>query len=109
MRQHFLLSATGPDRPGIVAALSKKLFDAGCNLEDSSMTRLGSEFAILLILSGPSSFASDSSVFREVARRFSLAVSVRKISAREATTPRARARQLVSVHGADRPGLVYHV
>lgn len=52
MRRWFALSAIGRDRPGIVADLAELVFDCDCNLEDSSMTILGSEFAVLLLLTG---------------------------------------------------------
>src|SRR6185312_9317468 len=52
MKQWFALSAIGRDRPGIVADLAELIFECDCNLEDSSMTILGSEFAVLLLLSG---------------------------------------------------------
>jgi glycine cleavage system transcriptional repressor len=52
MRRWFALSAIGRDRPGIVADLAELIYEADCNLEDSSMTILGSEFAVLLLLSG---------------------------------------------------------
>lgn len=51
MRKWFALSAIGHDRPGIVADLAEFIFESECNLEDSSMSRLGSEFAVLLLLS----------------------------------------------------------
>ncbi len=52
MRRHFILTAVGRDRPGIVADLAEMVFDLGCNLEDSSMVNLGSEFATMVLLSG---------------------------------------------------------
>src|SRR5512140_1900183 len=52
MKHWFALSAIGRDRPGIVADLAELIYDCDCNLEDSSMTILGSEFAVLLLLSG---------------------------------------------------------
>ncbi len=52
MRRWFALSAIGRDRPGIVADLAELIYDCDCNLEDSRMTILGSEFAVLLLLSG---------------------------------------------------------
>ena len=52
MRQWFALSAIGRDRPGIVADLAEVIYQCDGNLEDSSMTALGSEFAVLLLLSG---------------------------------------------------------
>jgi glycine cleavage system transcriptional repressor len=52
MRQLFALSAIGRDRPGIVADLAELIYECDCNLEDSRMTILGTEFAVLLLLSG---------------------------------------------------------
>jgi len=51
MRKWFALSSIGHDRPGIVADLAEFIYENGCNLEDSSMSRLGSEFAVLLLFS----------------------------------------------------------
>ena len=51
MKHWFALSAIGRDRPGIVADLAELIYECDCNLEDSSMTILGSEFAVLLLLS----------------------------------------------------------
>ena len=51
MKRHFALSAIGRDRPGIVADLADLIYECDCNLEDSRMTILGSEFAVLLLLS----------------------------------------------------------
>jgi glycine cleavage system transcriptional repressor len=55
MKRWFALSAIGRDRPGIVADLAELIYECDCNLEDSSMTILGSEFAVLLLLSGEGS------------------------------------------------------
>ena len=52
MKQWFALSAIGRARPGIVADLAELIYECDCNLEDSSMTILGSEFAVLLLLTG---------------------------------------------------------
>jgi glycine cleavage system transcriptional repressor len=55
MKRWFALSGIGRDRPGIVADLSELIYECDCNLEDSSMTILGSEFAVLLLLTGEGS------------------------------------------------------
>jgi len=52
VRRHFILTAIGKDRPGIVADLAEMVFDLGCNLETSSMINLGSEFATMILFSG---------------------------------------------------------
>ncbi len=58
MANYALLSAVGKDKPGIVAAVSAVLFQAGCNIEDSTMARLGGDFAIMLMLRLPEGFTS---------------------------------------------------
>ena len=52
MKRFFALSAIGKDRPGIVAEVSGLIYECGGNLEDSRMTRLGEQFALLILLSG---------------------------------------------------------
>ncbi len=51
MKRWFILSAIGRDRPGLVAELTQLIFDADANLEDSRMSILGSDFAVILLCS----------------------------------------------------------
>ncbi len=53
MKAYLVLTAVGPDRPGIVQDVSKFLLDCGCNLEDSRMSILGGEFALIVLVAGP--------------------------------------------------------
>jgi len=52
MTTKLVISALGEDRPGIVDALSNIIYELGLNIEDSRMSVLGGEFAILLLISG---------------------------------------------------------
>lgn len=52
MTQLIVLSAVGTDRPGVVKDLSKAILDCGGNIEESRMTSLGAEFAVLMLISG---------------------------------------------------------
>jgi glycine cleavage system transcriptional repressor len=52
MKRWYAMAAIGKDRPGIVADLAELIYEHGCNLEDSSMTILGGEFAVLLLFTG---------------------------------------------------------
>ncbi len=52
MSQLIVISAVGPDRTGVVQDLSKVILSCGGNIEESRMTTLGSEFAMLLLVSG---------------------------------------------------------
>jgi len=49
---YFVISALGPDRPGLVADLTAFLDDRGANIEDSRMAVLGGEFGMMLLVSG---------------------------------------------------------
>ena len=51
MRHWFVLSAIGKDRPGLVAELAQLIFDSDANLDDSRMSILGSDFAVILLCS----------------------------------------------------------
>jgi len=52
MSNHLVITALGSDRPGIVEELAKNISEYECNIEDSRMTVLGGEFALMLIVSG---------------------------------------------------------
>jgi len=52
MTTKLVISALGVDRPGIVNDLSNIIYTNELNIEDSRMTVLGGEFAVLLLVSG---------------------------------------------------------
>jgi glycine cleavage system transcriptional repressor len=51
MERKYVMTAVGPDSPGIVARMSGLLTEQGFNLEDSRMAVLGGEFAVILLVS----------------------------------------------------------
>ncbi len=52
MQNYLALSAIGPNRPGIVEALSRAISDCGCSVVDSRMTVLGETFSMMVLLAG---------------------------------------------------------
>jgi glycine cleavage system transcriptional repressor len=52
MSQLIVLSAIGTDRTGVVHDISKVILSCGGNIEESRMTMLGAEFAVLMLVSG---------------------------------------------------------
>lgn len=52
MTQLIVLSVIGTDRAGIVQEISRVILDCGGNIEESRMTALGAEFAMLMLISG---------------------------------------------------------
>jgi glycine cleavage system transcriptional repressor len=52
MKQHLAISAIGSDRTGMVHDLTRIVADCDCSISESRMTALGSEFAMLVLVSG---------------------------------------------------------
>ncbi|MCF8025938.1 MAG: hypothetical protein K9J79_10940 [Desulfobacteraceae bacterium] len=50
MKQEFIISAVGKNVTGIVARVSKAVYECGCNFEDSRMTLLGNHFALMILV-----------------------------------------------------------
>jgi glycine cleavage system transcriptional repressor len=51
-KQQMVLTAIGPDRPGIVKEISSAIHQSGANLEDSRMAVLAGDFALIVLFSG---------------------------------------------------------
>jgi glycine cleavage system transcriptional repressor len=101
------ISAIGADRSGIVAAVTQVLYEHGCNLEDTSMTILRGHFAMTLVVAGAESASTLDLALQEIARDLDLVLTVREV-APEAGHEAARP-YVVSVYGADHPGIVARV
>ena len=106
-----MLTALGQDRPGIVAHVTKILYERGCNLEDSAMTRLGGEFAVMLVFWAPARYtaAQLESAFAPLSRQLKLATHLKALHRAEIAAHSAGKPHLISVYGADHPGIVYRV
>src|SRR3954470_21760466 len=83
--EHFLvLSALGPDRPGLVAEVTEYLTERGGNVEDSRMAVLGAEFGVLLLVSGtPEEIAAIQRDTEALSRKSGLSVLVRSTKSPE--------------------------
>jgi glycine cleavage system transcriptional repressor len=103
------VTVVGVDRPGIVAAVTKVLFELGCNLKDATSTILSGNFAMMLAVEMPAELdaAALESSLGDVARALDLVVTVRPLHAAHTEIPTPT--HMVSVYGADRPGIVYRV
>jgi glycine cleavage system transcriptional repressor len=101
-----VLTLVGEDQPGIVAAVSKTLFDAGCQLAEASMMRLGGNFAIMLRVSheqGQDLQAILEPVCTDMHLHLHLDEDV--AAARHHVEPDVH----ITVYGADRSGIVAQV
>jgi glycine cleavage system transcriptional repressor len=108
-RSSFLITAFGKDRPGMVAGLSAALYDVGGNIEDASMTRLGGEFSMMLVVSAPlkTTLSILSKKLHALEKKLGLQISVKAIPAVLAhVTKQEPPKYLISVYGTDHPGIV---
>jgi len=106
MSEHLVITALGDDRPGIVDELSNALFRRDLNIEDSRMSVLGGEFAVLLLVSG-----SEESIDDFVGDTPELEQSLNMKLLVKLTTSAAEKQALVpytvEVVAIDHPGIVH--
>lgn len=100
------VTAIGADRPGIIARVTGVLHEHGGNLEDSSMTILRGQFAIMLLVSTDAEPRELEAALAAATDDLGLVVTVREIGPGTASVPPSH---VLSVYGSDRPGIVHAV
>jgi glycine cleavage system transcriptional repressor len=104
----FAVTAIGRDRPGIVAAVSRALLEIDGNIEDSQMSILRGHFAVMLIVSVPDRISAEALAdhLGPVREELGLeAITCNPIDELDAV-PMDPASHVVTVYGADHPGIV---
>ena len=101
----LIITAVGPDRPGIVGELTAALHAAGGNILDSRMVNLRGEFAMMMLLEAPGDAAArlhDELV--RVGDQLGLRVTV---TPQQPITPRvAGVPYRLKAYATDQPGIV---
>jgi glycine cleavage system transcriptional repressor len=110
MRRWFVLSAIGQDRPGLVAELAQLIYDCDANLEDSRMTILGSDFAVILLASSSAPGCGDriAQGAKHLERDHGLTILLRALEGQPRCPVPApgHVAMRVSASGQDRAGIV---
>ena len=108
MNDFLVLTAIGGDRPGIVDELSSVLLDANLNIEDSRMSVLGGEFAIILLISGSTDALN---AFKQQQQKLEQTLNLSLLI--KATHSRSvEGKQVpysIKVVGMDNPGIVHRL
>lgn len=108
MPQLIVISAIGNDRTGVVQDITKAILACGGNIEESRMATLGSEFAMLLLVSGHwHTLNRLETSLEKLGDDDALTFSIRKTDVhppREDRLPYA-----VDVVALDQQGIVYHL
>lgn len=99
------VTVIGRDRPGIIAEVAEILAGLGMNLTDSTMTRLRGHFAMTLICTGDPTAEEVETALVPLTAEGALATSVRDVFP-EALAEEPGRSHILTVHGADRLGIV---
>ena len=110
MKKMLSLSAIGIDRTGIVSSISKILFELGCNIEDSTMTLLSGQFAVILLLDCPKNLdiLKLKSKMKTSLNKLDLSFFLTEVD-KPIKSKKSFGEYIVSVYGADKAGIVYNV
>ena len=103
----FAVSGVGLDRPGIIAAVAERMVVHGVNVTDSEMAILRGHFAMMLLITGPDTLDAEALAadLRVAGEQLGLeALTLREVQ--EAHGARSEPSWVVSVHGADHPGIL---
>jgi glycine cleavage system transcriptional repressor len=105
----LVVTAVGRDRPGIVSGVTRALLNLGCNLGETSMTRLRNEFAMILLVRLAASVGIDAarSALATVAEGLDLMITLRALKDEEVQAiGTSGVGYILRLYGADRPGIV---
>ncbi len=108
----LVITAVGPDRPGLVDDFTGCLLEAGANLADSRMINLRGQFAlIVLVEASADAMASIRTRVVEVGQRIGLAVTIGTETTAQA--PAAGGRPglplRLRAQAMDQPGIVHQI
>lgn len=108
MSNFLVISALGQDRPGLVAELTDTIHTAGCNVEESRMSILGGEFAIIMMVSGAwNNLAKLEDALRPLQDRLEMIITSKRTEDREFTEQSIP--YTVEVVAIDHPGIVQQI
>ncbi|QGM21191.1 glycine cleavage system protein R [Spiribacter sp. 2438] len=107
-KDYLVISAMGDDRTGLVEALTQLIAETGCSVEDSRMSVMGGDFAVMLLCEGRwNELAKLEAALPAAGRRIGLEIHCRR------TQSRPPAGNLlpysVEVIAIDQPGIVHNL
>lgn len=109
MKINIVLTLSGPDRVGIVEAVTGMLLDHGGNVETSRMARLGGEFAILMLASLPAEQLAALEKKMAVLSDRGYKVTTARTDGPAAFSGEGWASRRIEVIGADHEGIIHDV
>ena len=112
-KNYFAVFVLGTDSSGIVADITKALYELGANINDSSHTIIGNQFAMLLLISTATSCGLDKiqTSFQQISKKRNLTIHTHQLSPEDIYRKVSEPGQLCVIHlyCADKPGIVFQV
>lgn len=109
MRTNIVLTLAGPDRVGIVEEVTKVILGLDGNVENSRMSRLGGEFAILMLVALPEENVGELEIALEYLKTQDYSLSVRATRQGQIGAHPGWRPYRVEVQGADHEGIVHSI
>lgn len=111
MATRYIMTAFGNDRPGIVADVTRLLFENGCNLEDNSMTLLADEFTLILLFSCAETGVEERLLqeCRRLERDKGISAFIRPLKERQDAATSGVVPCVLHVEGLDQAGIVFKI
>lgn len=109
MANRYIMTAFGKDRAGIVADVTRLLYENSCNLEDTTMSMLADEFTLSLLFS--SQQAGIDELLTKECRRLELdkgiSAFIRPLQPLQIKETRSYKTCTLHIEGLDQAGIVY--
>jgi glycine cleavage system transcriptional repressor len=111
MEKKYILAAFGTDRPGIVAGVTQVIYESGCNLEDSAMTRLADQFTMIVLFAGREEGLEErlSMECRRLEIEKGITAFIRPLSGEKVERREPFSTHTFHVEGIDQAGIVYKI
>jgi len=108
MDNYLVVTALGKNRPEDLEQFTRAIKESGCSITESRMTVLGSEFCILMMLSGPwDSIAKIEDLLSRLGEKLSMSIMIQR------TAPVRMSENLmpyaIDVVAVDRAGIVHDI
>ncbi len=107
MAHELVVTAVGPDRPGLASELTGHVHAAGANLADSRMVNLRGQFALVALVEGAHEvLEAVKKRLREAAPKMGLTIELHEAPK---TPPRTGVPFKLKTYSMDQPGIVHKV
>jgi glycine cleavage system transcriptional repressor len=108
--RELVITAVGPDRPGLIGKLTAPLYEASANVADSRMVNLRGQFALMLLAEIPEAKLEQAQQhLRTVAEGLGLTLTFRAGEPAPSAPKTVGVPYRVQTFAMDQPGLVYRI